>query len=185
MDWTLQPFSRKSAATGQSFEAGERVMSFVYKDATGALQRLDLKQSEIATSALPENILGRWSHAVKTKEERSQAKQERLQSAEACFLSLFEDDSLDTLPQPEEDLKTESVPSEEAVLDKDKAILKQLLALILERKRILKPTGSLNAANTLDYTHVTSQKNYTIPLVSYSKQDLQRVTEGLQHILRA
>ncbi len=182
MDWTLQPFSRKSAATGQSFEAGEVVISFVYKDEKGVLQRLDLRQSELETSPLPQNILGRWTHAVKSKESPSQAKQERLQSAEACFLSLFQEEEDQN---PEEGSMIEGPSPKEAVLRQDKAILKQLLALMLERKRVLRPKSPEGPGNSLSYTHVASQTIYTIPLVSYSRQDLERVTESLKRILTA
>lgn len=168
MDWTVQPFSRKSAATGASFEAGEQVVSFVYKDAKGELQRLDLRHSELETSSLPQNILGRWTHAVKQKAERENAKQKVLPSAEACFLSLFDEDSLDT-------------PSENTLLQKDQALLQQLLALMLERKKILRPKETLDGS--LVYIHVASQKTYTIPALAYSKEDLERVTTSLKRIL--
>lgn len=181
MEWTLQPFSRKSAATGQSFEAGEVVISFVYKDEKGVLQRLDLRQSDLETSTLPENILGRWTHAVKNREDRSQAKQERLQSPEACFLSLFQEESQNL----EEGSALDGPSPEEAVLRQDKAILKQLLALMLERKRVLRPKSPQGPSNSLSYTHVASQTTYTIPLVNYSRQDLERVTESLKRILTA
>ena len=170
MDWTVQPFSRKSAATGASFEAGERVVSFVYKDERGDLQRLDLRESELEANTLPQNVLGRWTHAVKAKEERQKAKQDTLLSAEACFLSLFQKDTLEDT-------------SESALLQKDQVLLQQLLALMLERKRILRHKGPQALDGSLVYIHVASQKTYTIPALAYSKEDLERVTTSLKRIL--
>lgn len=178
MDWSIQPFSKKSAASGECFEAGETVVSLIYKDDTGLLQRMDLKDHEISGRSLPPRVLGRWTHAVKAKQERSQEKQEHLQSAEALFLSLFEEDPEGQLSQG----PLGPIENSEA-LDQDKAILKLILALMLERKRMLKPITAAIDPKELSYIHVRSQRAYAIRVIDYTVQDLERMKGLLKTLL--
>ena len=176
MDWSIQPFSKKSTASGERFEAGETVVSFLYKDEAGVLQRMDLKQEELPHSALPARVLGRWTHAVKAKDEGAQEKQAHLESAEALFLSFFEAGSEDAAGS-QEDVDTPAAP---AGSDQDKALLQLILALMLERKRILKPLDGAEKAESRRYIHVRSQMTYTVPVVAYQAEDLVRIQERLK-----
>ena len=175
MDWSIQPFSKKSTASGEHFEAGETVVSFLYKDEAGMLQRMDLKHEELVNTRPPPGVLGRWTHAAKQSPERSQDKQAYLQSAEALFCSLFEEDREQSASQELRD--TAEHPE---VLAKDKSILKLVLALILERKRILKPLTTSKNAESRSYIHLRSQMTYTIPVLAYGAQDLERIQERLK-----
>lgn len=161
MDWQLKPLSRHSSLSGNSFETGEKVFCFIHKDEAGELHRSDLKESEVENFTSSHKILGRWTRIVKEKsEEEKEAKQQTLKSAEDIFIALFDDPTYDD----------------------EKETLKQILALFLERKRIikrLKPTDP----NTSTYFHKQSSRNFVVPNSPIEPSQLLKIQEQLQSLV--
>ena len=84
-----------------------------------------------------------------------------LASREEFFLSLFEDPSDPT---------------------GEKAILKHILALLLERRRLIKAAGP--AANGLvPYLHVRTQQVLQVPAIDLQPSDIQRVQATLDLLI--
>jgi len=164
MDWHVKPLSRQCGVTGEAFEPGERVVCFVFKDENGELQRIDVKEQQVGHFEVPPSLMGRWIRIIPEKEEdpESETKKQSIKSAEEFFLALFEDN--------------------DATTDNDIDILKQILALMLERKRILRRQENL-VDMIQDYLHVPSKAIYKVPMKDFDIGDIARIQEQLKHII--
>ena len=139
MDWQIKTMGGKSSATSTEFKPGDVVLSLIYKDEDeGNLARLDLLEAELGSFKLSGTPLGRWKRIIKETGDAEMNPQEQILAAEDFFLSLFEE--------------TEAGDSKgsEAELD----VLKHLLALLLERKRVLRAVGSRAKEGAQLYRHV-------------------------------
>ena len=114
---------------------------------------------EHAASFQPEGILlGRWSREVKERGEEEQAhRAQLLASREEFFLSLYED---------------ESDPSG------DKGVLKHILAMLLERKRIIKQVGVADKG-LMTYVHAASKQTYLVPVLDLQPAHILQVGASL------
>lgn len=143
MDWQFKPPAKSSSVSGEPFDEGERVCCFLYLDEQAQLQRTDVRESEAEGLAVPGRLLGRWTRMMKApEEERREARKQALATGEEMFLGLY---------------ASEAPPSEE------QDTLKQLLALMLERKRVLRALGK-PAADTQIYLHVKSREEFSVPM---------------------
>ena len=170
MDWHIRPLSRESTVSSAPFEVGERIICFLFRNDAGELERADVKADEVATFLQPNSILGRWERVVKdSHDEEREARQQVLASSEELFLSLFQKDSSDP-----SDAEVESDPDVEA--------LKQVLSLMLERKRILKPVGQLDAGYQL-YRHPKSGMECRVSTADLAAEQLLRIQESLNTLV--
>ena len=166
-NWSLKPHSRKNTSTGKAFLPGERILSIIYMGNDGIMHRIDIHDQEVLPTDISEDQeIARWTRVLKEKEAEDKAeKQNMLQSTEELFLSLYQDADTAVLPENERD------------------ILKQLLGLMLERKRILKRVGEATE-DFLTYVHVPTKKEYVVPLKDFSVEDIEKIKEQLDHVLR-
>jgi len=142
MDWQIKPLSKKSSLSGTDLSVGDEVVSLVYIGENALIERIDILKSELENTPLPKNIIGRWERKVSENPDQDEkfARKLALASSEDLFLSLFDNESVDA-PQ--------------------KDIIKMLLALQLERKRILKSVTHLqNGIQT--YIHVSSKREFQV-----------------------
>jgi hypothetical protein len=158
MDWQVKPIARVCAASGKELHVGDSVTCVVYKPLGGNIERCDVLK-EHAAAFKPEGILlGRWTREVKERGEEDQAhRAQLLASREEFFLSLYED---------------ESDPSG------DKGVLKHILAMLLERKRIIKPVGEASEG-MLTFVHAASKQTYLVPALDLQPAHLLRVGASL------
>lgn len=163
MDWQIQPLSRNCSVTQKPLAIGDRVVSVIYRDSEGVLTRADL-HADAASDYQPEgSLLGRWEREVKDRGEETRAhRQQALASAEDFFLSLY-GESLDTA-------------------DSERAAFQQLLALYLERKRILRPVGE-PTDGVRTYLHVKSKQTYAVPQHDIPPEQLIDLQEDLATII--
>ena len=157
-DWEIKPFSGQSALDGRPFAVGDSVVCVLYEK-EGEMQRCDLTEEMWEQFQVPGNFLGRWRRIVKEEtedNEKRQARKEGLVSAEELFLSLFDKGSVST---------------------EQGEALKQLLALILERKRILRSIGKVRGGQR--YLHVKSKEEYFVPITLISKEQLLALQEKI------
>lgn len=163
MDWQLKPVSRQSSTSGQKFTPGESVVCFIFKNNQGQLERADVQESE--TEAFPQtnDILARWTRVIKEPdEELKEAKKQTIQSAEDIFLSLFdEENSTDC---------------------QERDILKQFIALMLERKRILKRLNT-KEKEVQEYLHSSTQRTFKVPMHPLEPQQILTIQEQLQNLI--
>ncbi len=153
MQWPVKPLSTKSTLSGEPFQTGEVILCFLYKDENGEFQRADIKPSEANTFRPSGEILGRWTHEVRRDLENTQLlNQQLLQTSEELFMSLY----------------NEAYATEDS---SDRQLLKHFLALMLERKRILKPLGS-RTEPIQKYFHSKTKQEFDVPVLEIVPEKL-------------
>ena len=83
---------------------------------------------------------------------------------EDLFLSLYEDDN------------------DEEETSKERAILKQILALLLERKRILRRLKGQKTEN-LVFIHVRSKQEFVVGMADFAIPDIAKIQDQLKAIV--
>jgi hypothetical protein len=141
MDWDIKSLARASFASGQTFAQGEQVTCLIFRGPEG-LQRADLTQAEAAEWRPPGALLGRWVRRMTDEGEDERARRRQsLASAEEVFLALVQEGD---------------------AAGPDTELLLQVLALQLERKRILRPLGR-PAQGVQRYLHPRLQQEFAVP----------------------
>ncbi|MGE9292651.1 hypothetical protein [Ruficoccus sp. ZRK36] len=160
MDWQFKPPARESTVSGEAFSEGEIVVCILHLDEERQLQRTDLREAEAEEFSAPGGVLGRWRREVKTpNEEAKEARRQLMATTEELFISLYEEN--------------------DAEGEEDRAVLKQLLGLMLERKRILRRVGPM-ADGVQRYRHPKQDREYDVPMGDLDPEKLTRVQEQLQ-----
>jgi hypothetical protein len=161
MEWQVKPIARICAASGKELALGDQVVCVVHKPLGGLMERTDVLKDHLNDFTPSGIILGRWSREVKERGEEEKAQRAQLlASREELFLSLYEN---------EED------PTGE------KSILRHILAMLLERKRIIRLQGPAEKG-LLPYLHVRTQQVFQVPAIDLKPEDIQRV-QGTLDIL--
>lgn len=164
MEWQIKTIARKSTLSGEAFVPGDRVICLIYKDdAAGELGRADLRPDEIDHFELPGEVLGRWSRVVKDPDDESVSAKETMASAEDFFFSLYENEQPDA--QEESDM------------------LKHLLSLMLERKRVLRPVGDRQTQGAQTYLHVKTKRELIVPIVDLSTELMLKIEDTIGDII--
>ncbi len=158
MDWAIKSLSRASFISGQAFTPGEKVACVIFRGPEG-LQRADLSETEALEWQPPGEVLGRWHRKA---EDESEAAKRRLSlaSAEEVFLALNQ---------------------EPGGAGEEKDLLLQLLALLLERKRLLRPQGK-PADGKLRYLHPRLQQEFFVPHQELTPELVSSLREQLHHL---
>jgi hypothetical protein len=165
MDLHLPPLSRQDASTGQPFSDGDRVTSALWRDlATGEVRRSDWVEGGLLDYAPEGEVFCRWSHVFKEKGGPEQPGHQLKLTAEALFLGLCENGN---------DRSPENAP------------LKQFLALMLERKRVLKPRGRSSECERFIYEHTRRKQTFEIPATEYDTAFFVRIQESLSALIPA
>jgi hypothetical protein len=130
--------------SGSPFTKGDRVVSFLVRDDAGEYARFDCRETLEREKAPEGEILCRWTRTFKPVAAVTDHDKELKMSAETLFLSL-------TSEEPEGDGPDEN------------ADLKRFLALMLERKRVLKNRGTNRESGTIRYEHMPSKQMIEVP----------------------
>ncbi|MFO8027338.1 MAG: hypothetical protein R6U56_06720 [Opitutales bacterium] len=164
MDWQIKTLSKKSTLSGEGFNPGDRAVSLVFVDEeAGELGRADLHEHELAELPLPGEVLGRWTWVMKDPEEGAPSAGDRVASAEDFFFSLFEN-AADTEPEQSD-------------------ALKHLLALMLERKRVLRAVGPRQHSGHQTYRHVKTKQELNVPVTEISRDLMFKIEDTLGDII--
>ena len=159
MDWTTKPLGKSSALSGKPFEEGDSVVSFVIRGEGDVLERRDFLASELTPETAPAGeILGRWTRVVCPRPvSEKQARAQALAGTEEMFLGLVAD-------------------AENA--DEDRVLLVQMLALTLERRRVLRALGAPRDG-VQRYWHVETKVEYAVKTLELTPERLMRVQPQL------
>jgi len=164
MEWQIKTLARQSSLSETPFNAGDRIICLVFKDPQlGELGRADLLESELDCFNIPGEVLGRWVRIAKDPKHEVQSGKEAMASAEEFFFSLF-----DCEPS-----------SSSEVAD----ILKHLLALTLERKRILRAHPPRSSQGQQIYLHVKSKQELSVPIVEVTAELMMKIQDTLGELL--
>lgn len=164
MVWQIKTIARKSSLSATPFHPGDRIVCLVYKDPNAEeLGRVDLLQQELEGYKLPGPLLGRWTRVVKEPDEEGASVRETMASAEDFFFSLFENETQ----------QDESVSN----------ILKHLLALMLERKRILRAIAPRQNQGFQLYLHVKTKRELQVPIADISTELMLSIQDTIGDII--
>lgn len=201
MEWQIEPPARVSSLNGQPFEPGQRVVTLLFLDEKGQLQRFDLHEGEPWEELLRSGTreLGRWVRLIKEPGKGREAARAALQTTEELFLGLFglaapsaggeESGEVSGLPPAGAEAREFSGQGEVPVSGRSEpepgnlAALKHLLALQLERKRVLRPLGKRALEGFQDYRHARSGQVVPVPVVPLDPRTVAHIQTTLGDLM--
>lgn len=143
MELTLHPLAKVCCVSGRAFAEGDRVVSHLVRDTTGEVARHDALASEEGAYAKPLFVFCTWTLTYKSRRGEENAGRALKLTAENLFVTLA-------------DPATEPNPANTPLL--------QFLALMLERKKILRPRGKTADGERQLLEHAKSHLMYEIPV---------------------
>jgi hypothetical protein len=142
MEMHLQPLATTCFVSGEPFVEGARVASFLVRGATMEIVRYDALEAHAAGFSPEGFIACRWVHAYKPRRTDENPDRTLKLTAENLFIALA-------------DPTTEPTP--------ENTRLVQFLALMLERKKILKPRGRSADGERNLYEHAKTKQMFEVP----------------------
>lgn len=158
MEMHLQPLATACAVSGEPFVEGSRVASFLVRTPKLDVVRSDLLESQLG-HFVPEGLVAcRWVHVFKPRKAGENADRELKLTAENLFVTLA-------------DPLTEPTPESTRLL--------QFLALMLERKKILRPKGRTADRERNVYEHAKTKQLFEVPVGELTPEFFVAVQEQL------
>lgn len=164
MEWEIKPFGKESAFSGNPFQDGETVNCFLVRNPEGSVVRMDLDEEDVRRLEDGMPILGRWSRVFETSPDTRQEHLRQQRTLEELFFSLYE--------------------VGEALEGEETATLKQIVSLMLERKRVLRRIPAKSDNHRLVYSHVKTKKEFEVPVVEITAREVMKVQEQLLALVR-
>ena len=159
MELNLQPLAATCFVTGQAFKEGDRVLSFLIRSETSVeVVRYDMLESAKAEFTPAGFIACQWGHVFKPRKAGENAERELKLTAENLFVTLA-DPAVELAPENER--------------------LVQFLALMLERKRLLRPKGRTADGKRAVYEHAKTKQLYEVPAGELSPEFFMSIQEQL------
>ena len=146
MELTLQSLSSRCHVTGRPFADGERVVSFLNR-ATGAaagpegIVRSDVLEAEQGNFMAPGPLVCRWVQIFKARRVLENPERTLKLTAESLFLALND-------------------PANERTVENDRLL--QVLAMMLERKRVLRAKGRTPDQRRFRYEHAKNKTMHEV-----------------------
>jgi hypothetical protein len=158
MELNLQPRALSCFVSGQPFSEGDRVVSLLTRLETGEVARFDALEAHAASLAPRGFVACRWVQVYKPQQRQENLDRTLKLTAETLFLTLVD-------------------PSTEPTPETDRLV--RFLALLLERKRLLRPKGR-SADGTKDvYEHAKTKQLHEVPAIELSSEFFIAVREQL------
>ena len=158
MELNLQPRALVCAVTGRPFQEGDRVASLLVRTGAGEVARFDALESESESLRTEGFVACRWVHTFKLHPRDEDADRTLKLTAETLFLELAD-------------------PSTEATAET--ARLVRFLALLLERKRLLRPKGRTADGMRDGFEHARTKQLFEVASIELSSEFFVAVREQL------
>ena len=158
MEMHLQPLATACAVSGEPFVEGARVASHLVRATTMEVVRYDVLESQVGNFAPEGFVACRWVHVFKPRKPGENAERELKLTAENLFVTLA-------------DPLTEPTPESTRLL--------QFLALLLERKKILRPRGRSADRERNVYEHAKTKQLFEVPAGELTPEFFIAVQEQL------
>jgi hypothetical protein len=158
MELNLHPIATKCFVSGRNFHENDRVVCYLAREANGEVSRRDLLESEDGRFMPPAFVYCRWVVAFK---------QRKAEENPALTLKLTAENLFLTLAGPEAEPSLVNTP------------LLQFLALMLERKRLIKPRGLTEDGTRQIYEHMASHQLYEVAVGDLNVEFFQKIQEHL------
>jgi len=166
-EWALQSGSRKSTRSEELFQDGQQVRSVLCLSEGEGLVRLDfLPEEELDLGeARP---IAQWLRTFRSNEAEKELAREAVEGADDLFEQLMGGED----------------PEEEADQSREiRAMLCYLLALHLERKRVLRPIGRIRTDGIQVYRHPKKDREYEVAAVELRVDLIRQIEDQLDFIL--
>jgi len=163
MELNLQPMATTCFVTGKTFDEGERVISFLVRNASSdEVMRYDVLETSREGFSPSGIIACSWAHPYKPKKVGENPERELKLTAENLFVTLA-DPAVELAPENER--------------------LVQFLALMLERKKLLRPKGrAADGARNL-YEHAKTKLIYAVPAGELNPEFFISIQEQLSALV--
>ncbi len=158
MEMNLQPLAISCSVSGVPFAEGDRVMSFLVRSPMLEMARYDLTTAAAEGFAPAGNVVCRWAQLYKPRSDRENPERALKLNAENLFLTLA-------------DPATEPTP--------ENARLVQFLALMLERKKVLRPRGRNAAGDKALWEHAKTKQVYELPATELTPEFFVSIQQQL------
>jgi hypothetical protein len=158
MEMNLQPRALTCLISGQPFREGDRVASLLVREEAGGIARFDALEANSASLAPNGFIACRWVQVFKPQLKDENRDRTLKLTAETLFLTLAD-------------------PSTEATPETDRLV--RFLALLLERKRLLRPRGKAPDGERDLYEHSRTKQMYLVPAIDLTPEFFNAVREQL------
>lgn len=172
MELNLHPIATKCFVSGRDFQENDRVVSYLVREApapgqlAGEIARRDLLESEDGRFMPPAFVYCRWVVAFK---------QRKSEENPALTLKLTADNLFITLAPPA-GADAETLRSQLSALNTP---LLQFLALMLERKKLIKLRGRTEDGQRHIYEHMATHQSYEVPVGDLNVEFFQKIQEHL------
>ncbi|MGH7995126.1 MAG: hypothetical protein ACREFX_02120 [Opitutaceae bacterium] len=140
MDLNLEPLAAVCSATGTAFADGDRVVSYLLRGPNLEVVRRDVLADRAGAFAPAGPVVCRWIQVFKARPPGENADRRLKLTAENLFFALID-------------------PLAEATPESRRFI--QFLALMLERKKVLRPRGRAADGGTI-YEHAGTKQRFEI-----------------------
>ena len=165
MEMHLQPLATTCFVSGEPFVEGARVASYLVRvGPTLEIARYDVLEQHAANFAPEGFVACRWVHAFKPRRAGDNPDRALKLTAENLFVALA-------------DPTTEPTP--------ENTRLVQFLALMLERKKILRPRGRSADGERNRYEHAKTKAMFEVPVGELTPEFFVAVQEQLSVLVGA
>ncbi len=159
MELNLQPLATICCVSGESFNDGDRVASLLVRPVNSAeIVRFDMAEARQADFQTPGPVVCRWVHVFKPRKGAENPERELKLTAESLFLTLAAPD---------------------AEVSEENGRLLQVLALMLERKRVLRPKGLSADGRRMAYEHAKTKDVYEVSATELSPEFFLSIQDQL------
>jgi len=158
MELNLHPIATKCFVSGRDFAENDRVVSYLVREANGEVARRDLLEAEDGRFMPPAFVYCRWVVSFK---------QRKADENPALTLKLTAENLFLTLADPTNEPNATNTP------------LLQFLALMLERKKLIKPRGLTEDGARQVYEHMGTHQLYEVPVGELNVEFFQKIQEHL------
>lgn len=158
MELNLQPRASSCFVSAQPFKEGDRVVSLLVRPEAGGILRYDALEASAASLAPGGFVACRWVQVFKPQLADENRDRTLKLTAETLFLTLA-------------DPATESTPESDRLV--------RFLALLLERKRLLRPRGKSADGTREFYEHARSKQMFSVPSIELGAEFFTAVREQL------
>ncbi len=158
MELNLQPRAPSCFVSGQPFREGDRVASLLVRPESGGIVRYDALEANAGALAPEGFVACRWVQVFRVQRADENKDRTLKLTAETLFLTLA-------------DPSTESTPESDRLV--------RFLALLLERKRLLRPRGKTADGSRELYEHARTKQMYEVPAMDLGAEFFSAVREQL------
>jgi len=164
MEMNLQPLAKTCFVSGEPFVEGGRVASFLVRGGNMEIVRYDVLETHVGDFKPEGFIACRWVQPYKPRKGNENADRALKLTAENLFATLA-------------DPTTEPTPENTRLL--------QFLALMLERKKILRPRGKSADGARQRYEHAKTKQMFEVPVGELTPEFFIAVQEQLTILVGA